>query len=90
MSTPTPPLRLLLVGSTGAVGQQVLRLALADARVGRVIAPSRRPLPTHPKLENPVLDFADLPPGAAWWQVDGVVCTLGTTIRAAGSRARSR
>ena len=87
MSTPTPPLRLLLVGSTGAVGQQVLRLALADARVGRVIAPSRRPLPTHPKLENPVLDFADLPPGAAWWQVDGVVCTLGTTIRAAGSPA---
>jgi uncharacterized protein YbjT (DUF2867 family) len=81
------PQRLLLVGSTGAVGQQVLRLALADVRVGRAIAPTRRALPSHPRLENPVLDFIDLPPDASWWQVDGVICTLGTTIRAAGSPA---
>ena len=79
-------LRLLLVGGTGAVGREVLRLALADSRIGRVVAPTRRPLPDHPKLENPIVDFSRLPADAPWWTVDGVICTLGTTIRAAGSR----
>ncbi len=85
MRSAVKPLRLLLVGGTGAVGQQVLRLALADPRVGQVIAPTRRPLPAHPRLENPLVDFADLPLAAPWWRVDGVICTLGTTIKAAGS-----
>jgi uncharacterized protein YbjT (DUF2867 family) len=80
--------RIMLVGSTGAVGREVLRLALADARVSKVVAPTRRPLnDTHIKLENPVLDFAQLPPEAEWWDVDAVICTLGTTIRTAGSQA---
>jgi len=84
-SSPTCP-RLLLVGSTGAVGRHVLRLALADPRVGQVIALTRRPLPAQAKLENPVADFAHLPPDAPWWHVDAVICTLGTTIKAAGSQ----
>lgn len=80
--------RIMLVGSTGAVGREVLRLALADARVSKVVAPTRRPLTeTHAKLENPVLDFARLPTEAEWWDVDAVICTLGTTIRTAGSQA---
>ncbi len=80
------PLRLLLIGATGAVGQQVLLEALADPRVGQVVALTRRPLPTHPKLVNPVVDFTNLPTDAPWWQVDAVICTVGTTIRAAGSQ----
>jgi len=87
MTAPTPPLRLLLVGATGAVGREVLGAALADPRFHQVVAPTRRPLPAHPKLLNPVLDFAALPADAPWWQVDAVVCTLGTTIRTAGSQA---
>ena len=56
-----------------------------------MIAPTRRPLPTqHAKLENPVVDFDALPADAAWWQVDAVVCALGTTIRDAGSKAAFR
>lgn len=86
-SVTAAPLRLLLVGASGAVGRQVLELALADARVAQVIAPTRRPLSAHPKLSNPVVDFAHLPEHAPWWQVDAVICTLGTTIRAAGSQA---
>ena len=78
-------LRLLLVGATGAVGQQVLAAALADPRVVQVIAPTRRPLPAHAKLHAPIVDFAHLPADAPWWQVDAVICTLGTTIKAAGS-----
>jgi uncharacterized protein YbjT (DUF2867 family) len=81
-------LRLLIAGSSGAVGQQVLRLALADPRISRVIAPGRRAQPMqHPKLESPQVDFSALDPRAAWWSVDAVVCALGTTMRIAGSRA---
>ena len=78
---------LLIAGATGLVGSHALRLALADARVERVVAPTRRPLPAHPKLLNPIEDFAHLPPLAPWWRVDGVVCALGTTMAKAGSKA---
>lgn len=87
MTAPSPPLRLLLVGATGAVGREVLTAALADPRFHQVVAPTRRPLPAHPKLLNPVLGFAALPADAPWWQVDAVICTLGTTIKTAGSQA---
>ena len=78
-------LRVLLIGSTGVVGAHVLRLALAEERFGAVVAPTRRPLPAHPKLVNPVVDFRELPADADWWSVDGVVAALGTTQRTAGS-----
>jgi len=80
-------IRLLLVGASGAVGQQVLQQALADPRVAHVIAVTRRPLPQQSRLENHVVDFFSLPTEAPWWQVDAVICTLGTTIKAAGSEA---
>ncbi len=79
--------RLMLVGATGLVGGHVLRLALADPAVEQVVAPTRRALAPLEGLLNPVVDFHRLPEDAAWWQVDAVVCALGTTIRAAGSQA---
>lgn len=82
--------RVLLCGATGLVGREVLRLALLDEAVTRVVAPTRRPLPAHPKLENPVVDFGQLPTQAAWWQADAAICTLGTTLRDAGSPAAFR
>lgn len=82
----TAPSRLLLVGATGAVGQAVLRQALADSRVAQVVALTRRPLAAATKLTNVVVDFDNLPADALWWQVDAVICTLGTTRRAAGSQ----
>lgn len=81
-------LRLLLVGATGAVGQEVLSQALADVRVGEVVALTRKPLPEASKLLNVVVDFAKLPDQADWWAVDLVICTLGTTIRVAGSKEK--
>lgn len=81
---------LMLVGATGLVGSAVLRHALADARVDRIVAPSRRALPAHPRLDNPLVDFDRLPGDASWWAVDAVICALGTTIRAAGSQAAFR
>lgn len=87
MFSPPNPMRLLVLGATGAVGQAALQIALADARFSVVIAPTRRPLPAHPKLINPVVDFQHLDTGAEWLRADTVVCALGTTIRQAGSQA---
>jgi uncharacterized protein YbjT (DUF2867 family) len=82
----TRTLRLLLVGASGEVGRAVLSQALADRRIGEVVALTRRPLAAAKKLNNVVVDFQGLPEDASWWAVDAVVCTLGTTLRAAGSK----
>lgn len=80
-------MKLLLAGATGLVGRHVLELALADPAVTEVVAPVRRALPAHAKLFAPTVDFEQLPDDAGWWQSDAVICTLGTTMKAAGSRA---
>ena len=81
---------LLLAGATGLVGGEALKLALADTRVARIVAPTRRPLPPHPKLLNPLINSRDLHPEADWWAVDGAICALGTTRAQAGSAAAFR
>lgn len=80
-------MKLLLVGASGLVGSHVLKLALHDPRISEVIAPSRRALPAHAKLHNPIVNFEDLPESASWWHgIDVVICTLGTTMKSAGSK----
>lgn len=79
-------MKLLLLGATGLVGGHVLRLALADPAVQRVVAPVRKPLAAHPQLDAPLIDWEALPAQAPWWRADAVICTLGTTLRVAGSR----
>ena len=81
-------MKLLLVGASGLVGSHVLTLALDDPRISEVVAPSRRALSPHSKLLNPIVDFDNLPEDASWWQdIDAVLCTLGTTMKVAGSKA---
>jgi hypothetical protein len=68
----------------------VVRQALTDSRVEKLIAVTRKPLPPQPRLENPTVDFDALPADAPWWAVDGGICTLGTTMRQAGSHQAFR
>lgn len=82
--------RILVVGASGLVGGHVIAKALVDARITRVVAPTRRPLAAHAKLDNPLVDFDHLPAEADWWRVDGVICALGTTRAKAGSDAAFR
>ena len=77
---------ILILGATGQIGSELLKLALADPRVERVTAPTRRPLAPQPRLLNPIIDFDDLPETADWWRADIAFCALGTTLRQAGSR----
>jgi uncharacterized protein YbjT (DUF2867 family) len=82
--------KLLLLGSTGLVGKQLLRLSLLHPEVSHITAPVRTDVPLRPKVTFPKVDFERLPPDAAWWRADAAICTLGTTMRLAGSRAAFR
>ena len=81
---------LFIAGATGLVGGQALALALADARVTRVIAPTRRPLAEHARLDNPRLDALIAGAGPEGWRADSAICALGTTRKIAGSDAAFR
>jgi len=90
---PDSPLSVLLVGATGLVGRECLRLLLADNAFGHINVVTRRALSPDvrsPKLETHVVDFDHLNEYDALFKVDAILCTLGTTIRQAGSRTRFR
>ena len=72
-------MKLLLAGGTGLIGQAFL--ARAQSTNLHITAVGRRP--TGLATEDIVADFADLP---AMPSARVAVCTLGTTIRAAGSQ----
>lgn len=73
---------ILLAGATGLIGAEVLRRAIADARIERIIVVVRKAVPHHPKLEQWV--DADLTKALRPASVDAVICCLGTTIRNVG------
>lgn len=79
-------MKILIAGATGLVGNSVLQLALNNPQVSGVIAPVRKALPSHPKLFAPVVDFENLPENEDWWNVDAIICALGTTMKTAGTR----
>jgi uncharacterized protein YbjT (DUF2867 family) len=85
------PRTALLLGATGLVGGELLTLLLADADYRQVTVLVRRNLPrSHPKLTQRVVDFRDLAQAADAFRVDDVFCSLGTTIKKAGSQAAFR
>lgn len=87
-------MKLLLVGATGLVGSHVLEQALRDNRISKIVVLTRSAITlepnTNPKLEIIQTDFDDLPKSANWWQVDSVICTLGTTMAKAKTKEQFR
>ncbi len=84
-------MKILLLGATGVVGQQVLAQALHHPRVTQVFTPVRKPMPIqHDKLSQFQLDFehieAQLPTQINLKEIDAVICALGTTMKQAGSK----
>jgi uncharacterized protein YbjT (DUF2867 family) len=80
-------MKVVLLGATGLVGSETLKLALADDTVTTVIAPTRTELPPNGKLVNPLGTRLDeLIPAAMSYAPDAVICALGTTIAKAGSK----
>ena len=87
-ATPTGTRTVLLAGSSGLVGREILNLLLADESVAKVHSLGRRTLPVdHPKLTQHTADFSVLP---ALPPVDEAFIALGTTIKLAGSQQAFR
>lgn len=82
-------MKLILLGSTGLVGNEVLKLALNDSRVEKVIALGRSdPQVKHDKLISVHVDFNHLSDDKTLWDGDAVICALGTTIKKAGTKEK--
>lgn len=81
-------MKVLLLGATGLIGRHCLQGLLNQAAVEEVIAPTRRNLSIKDKkLYNALVDFDRLDEYAELFQVDAIICCLGTTIKQAGSKA---
>lgn len=79
----------LISGATGLVGEQLLNQLLSDPAYGKVIAVVRKPLERiHEKLEQKVIDFAQLPAALSGMKADHGYCCLGTTLKTAGSKEK--
>lgn len=86
-------MRVALAGATGLVGGLLLRRLLADAAVREIHLVGRRApegVGADARLRFHPADFARLPTAPQWARVERGYCCLGTTIRAAGSRAAFR
>lgn len=84
---------VLILGATGLVGGECLKLCLREPAVSRVVVLARRALPAtlgSSKLERHVVDLERLEAVADRFAVDAVICALGTTIKQAGSKERFR
>lgn len=79
------PQHILIAGATGLTGEHLLDRLLNEPTVTRVLAPTRRPLAKHPRLENPVGELSTLLPTLGG-QIDIAFCCLGSTIKQAGSQ----
>lgn len=90
-STTAPPRRTaLLLGASGLVGGQLLDLLLEAPDFTDILAPTRSPLARqHGKLHTRLLD-PEAPERCLLPAIDDVFCCLGTTLKAAGSKAAFR
>ena len=78
------PRSVLVIGSTGLVGRECVRQLVDDSTCTRVVALTRRHqdgLVTGSKLEMRTVDFDRLGEDPTLFDVDQVVCALGTTMR---------
>lgn len=79
---------ILLFGASGLTGQACLSELINDKDVSKVIVLLRKTLKIrHPKVVQQVVDFHDLSSAEQYFNVDEVLCCLGTTIKKAKSKA---
>ncbi|MFZ7256781.1 NAD(P)H-binding protein [Avibacterium avium] len=78
----------LIVGATGVVGKALVELLCEDPRYQQIILWVRRAVTfSHPKILVQQIDFDQLE-NITMPAVDEVFCTLGTTLKKAGSKAQ--
>jgi len=81
----------LVIGSSGLIGSHLVIQLLSNPNFEKVIVFNRRPcLLLHPKIEEHLLDFNDLKAIEPYVKGDVMFCTMGTTIKKAGSKEAFR
>jgi len=88
-----PQLTALLAGATGLVGSECLSRLLAEETYTEVLVVTRRDLgpgAADSRIRQIIIDFDRLDELPDALVADQVFCTLGTTMRKAGSRAQFR
>jgi uncharacterized protein YbjT (DUF2867 family) len=85
---------IAVLGATGLVGNECLRLLLEHPAYDHVVVLTRRALQpfaaANNKLRSHVVDFDRLGSYGTMFAVDQVLCALGTTIKKAGSQPAFR
>lgn len=77
----------LVIGSTGLIGSQLLSLLLESDHYDKVIIFVKRDARIkHKKLTQHIIDFDNLESYRQWVAGDDFFCTIGTTIKNAGSK----
>jgi uncharacterized protein YbjT (DUF2867 family) len=76
----------LIAGSTGLVGSALLKLLADSPDYDKIIRVTRRPLPPVRKVIDVIADADTLNESGSLLKADDIFCTLGTTIKAAGSK----
>lgn len=81
-----PYKKALITGASGLIGKELTDLLLQSSEYQEVLILVRKPLPIrHPKLTQIVYQFDN--PDTSLIQADDIYCTLGTTIKKAGSKS---
>lgn len=84
---------VLVLGATGLVGRECVRLLVADGAFSRVVVIARRSLEPDvhaDKIETHVVDLEQLEDHGRLFAVDAIICALGTTMKHAGTQERFR
>jgi uncharacterized protein YbjT (DUF2867 family) len=84
---------VLVVGSTGLIGGAFLNLMRNDPSAGNILALTRRAIPHLEKtrhIQQAIIDFYNLAACGHLIAARTLVCTLGTTIKKAGSKEKFR
>jgi len=75
---------VLVIGATGLVGGECIKLLAVDPTCSRIVALTRHPqndFPVSSKLDVEVVDFDNLANHASLFAVDQIICAIGTTMR---------
>lgn len=80
----------LIIGSTGLTGSHLLQQLLDSKQYDKVISFSREVEVEHPKLVNHIVDFDKPEEYCDMVKGDDFFCTIGTTIKQAGSKEAFR
>ena len=82
----------LIAGATGLIGKELIHKMLQSDQYSRIYLISRKPfgMIVHEKIHEIIVDFEEVEQLTLENPVDDAFCTLGTTMKQAGSREKFR